>query len=300
MAFLMFVDESGQDQSDSPYEVLAGLVVHDKRMWPLTKALHESEIRHFGRRYASVERELKAKRLLKTKVFRQAALRDAIEPDRRLQLASECLTEGAGATPEQLAGLAQAKLSYCHEALAIASTHGCQAFASIAPRTAPRPTSDHLRRDYAFLFERLYFFLLTKPRAELGLVVFDELEHSQSHLLIDQMERYFMGTATGLKRSARIIPEPFFVHSHLTTGVHLADLIAYIISWGVREAGMTEPARPELKPFAEGVVALRTNIRHGTRTIWGFNVLTDLRARAERGIVVSRAVRIVRRRATGD
>ncbi len=297
MAYLMFVDESGQDQHESPYEVLAGVVVHDRRLWPLARALHEAEIAHFGRRYASIERELKAKRLLKTKVFRHAAMRDPIDPADRLRLASECLTQGAGSTPEQLAALGQAKIAYCQEALTIAAAHGCHVFASIAPQSAPRPIGDHLRRDYAFLFERLYFFLLAQPGRELGLVVFDELEHSQSHLLIDQMERYFMGTATGRKRSSRIIPEPFFVHSHLTTGVHLADLVAYIISWGVREPGMSEPARLELGDLANAVTALRTNIRHGARTIWAFNVLSDLRPRVERGVVIRRTeIRVTRRR----
>ena len=47
-------------------------------------------------------------------------------------------------------------------------------------------------------------------------MVFDELEKSQSHLLTDQMRRYFADTVVGQQRSNRIIPEPFFVHSDLT------------------------------------------------------------------------------------
>ena len=50
-------------------------------------------------------------------------------------------------------------------------------------------------------------------------------------LLIDQMHRYFEETAVGRHRASRIIPEPFFVHSDLTTGVQIADLLAYVISW---------------------------------------------------------------------
>ena len=88
-------------------------------------------------------------------------------------------------------------------------------------------------------------------------MVFDELEKSQSHLLIDQMHRYFADTMVGQQRSSRIIPEPFFVHSDLTTGVQIADLVAYVISWGFRMARMTKPARPELSQLSNQVAGLR-------------------------------------------
>ena len=50
-----------------------------------------------------------------------------------------------------------------------------------------------LRKDYAYLFERFFYFLEDNAAREQGIVVFDELEKSQSHLLIDQMHRYFAG-----------------------------------------------------------------------------------------------------------
>ena len=107
-----------------------------------------------------------------------------------------------------------------------------------------RPTaSGGLRKDYAYLFERFFYFLEDNAAGEQGIVVFDELEKSQSHLLIDQMRRYFADTVVGQQRSNRIIPEPFFVHSDLTTGVQIADLVAYVISWGFRTPEMTKPAR---------------------------------------------------------
>jgi len=33
MAFFLFIDESGQDHHDSPYEVLAGIAIEDKYLW---------------------------------------------------------------------------------------------------------------------------------------------------------------------------------------------------------------------------------------------------------------------------
>lgn len=44
----------------------------------------------------------------------------------------------------------------------------------------------------------------------MGLIVFDELEKTQSKILLGQMSRYFGETRTGYRRSARIVPEPFF------------------------------------------------------------------------------------------
>jgi len=85
----------------------------------------------------------------------------------------------------------------------------------------------------------------------------DELERSQSHLLVDQMARYFSHEGRGEARAGRVVPEPFFVHSHLTTGVQLADLVAYTIAWNVRVGKMTRPARLELDPLGQIVSRLR-------------------------------------------
>ena len=79
----------------------------------------------------------------------------------------------------------------------------------------------------AVLFERLFYFLEDNAAGEQGVAVFDELEKFKSHLLIDQMHRHFGQTAPGGVH----IPESFFVRSELTTGVQIADLAAYVISW---------------------------------------------------------------------
>lgn len=277
MAFFMFIDESGQDQRESPYEVLAGVVVEDTKLWPLIKKLHKAELEAFGCRYSTPSRELKANHLLKRKVYRHAALFPAITPDQRSKLARRCLEAGSTASRKHCAALGQAKIAYVEKVLGIAWEFRCRVFASIVPKEAIRPTDDYLRKDYAFLFERFFKFLELQATGQRGIVVFDELERSKSHLLIGQMERYFIGTTTGRKRQSRIIPEPFFVHSHLTTGIHLPDLVAYIISWGLRVHGMTADAREELGPLSHATERLGYNMAEGARTVWPFNVLTDLR-----------------------
>ena len=53
-----------------------------------------------------------------------------------------------------------------------------------------------------------------------------------------------LSVAVGRHRASRIIPEPFFAHSDLTTGVQIADLVAYVISWGFRTPRMIKPRTP--------------------------------------------------------
>ncbi len=284
MAYLLFLDESGHDLKDSPYEVLAGVAVEDRDLWNLICAVQQSEEMHFGQRYADEEREMKAKRLLKRKVFRHATQSTPIPAAERRELARLCLQDGSTATREQLTALAQAKIAFVEDVLGICERFRCRVFASAVDRDAPRSERNFLRKDYAYIFERYFYFL--EDHDALGLVVFDELERSQSHLLVDQMARYFTHEGRGEVRAGRVVPEPFFVHSHLTTGVQLADLVAYTIAWNVRVGKMGRPARTELDPLGQLVSRLRYRaVRElGSEpafSIWSIAVIDDLRPRSE-------------------
>ncbi|MEM6644635.1 MAG: DUF3800 domain-containing protein [Bacteroidota bacterium] len=282
MAYILFLDESGQDRKDSPYEVLAGVAIEDRDLWSLTRSIQDAEIKHFGQRYSLDRSELKGSKLLKRKTFRQARQMQAIPDERRRLCASRCLTYGATATREQITALAQAKLAYVTEVFDVCQRFRVKAFASITSQDADRPSSPlFLRKDYAYLFERFYYFLDDLRPSPMGLVVFDELERSQSHLLLTQMDHYFKRTQNGQTRSSLIIPEPLFVHSDLTTGVQVADLVAYVISWGFRIARMSMPAREELATYADQVAAMRHRaVRSvGDRddfVVWSFAYLEDL------------------------
>ena len=54
-----------------------------------------------------------------------------------------------------------------------------------------------------------------------------------------------------------MIPEPFFVHSDLTTGIQIIDFIAYILSWNFRTGKLNKPARTELNGYLELIKPLR-------------------------------------------
>ncbi|MDY0061608.1 MAG: DUF3800 domain-containing protein [Myxococcota bacterium] len=295
MSHLLFLDESGVDHRDSPYEVLAGVAIGDRELWNLICQVQEAEQEHFGTRISEGLAELKARKLLKGKTFRLAAQLDPLPPDERARLARSCLEKGSqskeqgspeAVTRAELTALAQAKVAFVERVLELCARYRVRAFASIVPCSAPRPTGDFLRKDYAYLFERFYYFLDEQPGSELGLVVFDELKKSQAHMLVGQMAKYFRETAKGKQRAGRVIPEPFFVHSDLTTAIQLADLVAYIIAWGFRFSGMTAPARPELAGLAQQVSLLRhRSVRPmlGLEdfAVWSFTLIDDLRPREE-------------------
>jgi hypothetical protein len=103
--------------------------------------------------------ELKAKKLVSAQVFRQALLADPIAQPERADLARRCLVEGAGASRRSIAALAQAKLDYVEHVLDICGRFRCRAFASVVDKDSPAPAPNHLRKDYAYLFERFFYFL---------------------------------------------------------------------------------------------------------------------------------------------
>jgi hypothetical protein len=280
MSWALFIDESGQDRRDSPYEVLAGVAVEDRRIWPLIRDLSDAQLHIFGMRlFEAYGREAKAQKLLNRGTFRHAGQLEPFPHEDRTRLARELLLNGKDVTRERLTALGQAKIEYCRFALDLARRHRCKVFATIVPQEAPRPPeADALRKDYAFLFERFYYFLNALPHDPMGYLVFDERDRSQCHILLGQISSYFVRTANGRSRSRLIIPEPFFVHSDLTSLVQVADIVAYVIGWGLRLRGMSAPARPELATLTEIIMDLRffRETEAGDR-VWGLKVINDLR-----------------------
>ncbi len=150
--------------------------------------------------------------------------------------------------------------------------------------SSPLPNGDFLRKDYAYLFERFFYYLEDISMDEMGVVVFDELEKARCKRLLTQMEKYFLRTYNGRMRSSRIIPEPFFVHSDLTTLVQLADIVAYSLNWGLRLNRMKAPMRPDMEPFGRlafdlRYVGHRIDEQEIDRAVYGITYIDDLRPR---------------------
>jgi hypothetical protein len=295
---LFFIDESGHDHGEAPYEVLASVAIAERDLWNLIQAVRAAEIEFFGIHLAEVGVEFKGKKLLKNKTFRHARQGPAIEANRRRNLAREFLQKGwreaQGGAPQErnrdeFTAYGQAAGAFVVRALELCASHRAKTFAAmVSPQAARASDPNLLRRDYAFLFQRFYYYLEDRSPTEMGLVVFDELEKAQSRILIQQMERYFLETEKGYQRSSRIVPEPFFVHSDLTTAVQLADIVAYCFNWGTRLNKMTNPTRREIESLAElafnmRYVGKRFDEKDGNEwPVYGVFYLDDLRPRQER------------------
>jgi hypothetical protein len=279
MAYFLFIDESGQDHHDSPYEVLAGIAIDDKDLWSIVRLARELEIDCFGRKYSGPGNEIKARTFLKRKTFRLARQLPLISLSDRTPLAKKALDNGACISKIGITALAQAKLDYVHKVLELCKEYRCKVFASVICDEKSIPTdSKMLRKDYVYLFERFYYFLEDKQDKPRGILVFDELDKSASHLLLDQVDKYFNRTAKGRFRSSLIIPEPFFVHSDLTTGIQLVDFIAYILSWTFRLGKLNKEMREELDPYLELIKQMRyrtsrTISGHGEYAIWSISIV---------------------------
>jgi len=295
---LFFIDESGHDHGDAPYEVLAAVAVAEADLWNLIQAIRAAEVQFFGVHLGEVGVEFKGKKLLKNKAFKHARQGPAIEANRRRDLARDFLMKGwrekQGGAPEarskdEFTAYGQAAVAFVKRVLEICTSHRAKTFAALVNTKAAQSADPNmLRRDYAFLFQRFFYYLEDRSPTEMGLIVFDELEKAKSRILIQQMERYFLETEKGYQRSARIVPEPFFVHSDLTTVVQLADIVAYCFNWGTRLNKMTEATRREIEPLAEiafdmRYVGKRFDENDGKEwPVYGVFYVDDLRPKQER------------------
>ena len=88
---LFFLDESGTDLKQAPYEVLAAIAIPEAEVWRLINDVRRCEEETFGIRLASVGYEFKGSRLLKRKTFRFAGQNKPIPQDRRADLARSFL-----------------------------------------------------------------------------------------------------------------------------------------------------------------------------------------------------------------
>ena len=77
---LLFLDESGTDRCEAPYEVLAGVAIREGCFVAAHPGDPHAEREHFGALLGETGAELKGKKLLKTKVFRLAGQGEPIEP----------------------------------------------------------------------------------------------------------------------------------------------------------------------------------------------------------------------------
>jgi hypothetical protein len=254
MSYHLFLDESGHDHKNCPYEVRGGIALHIKNLWSFVKGMQALEIRCFGESLHKFNLELKGVRLLKKKRFRIAGQLPEIEESTRRKLTLSFLTKGAtGAaqTKAEFAAHSQSCLCIAQGVFELLSAHGAKIFASVIPQSARKPLSgvpkDFLRKDQVFLFERFYHFL--ESEQEHGLIVMDETDKALDREFVTRLQTYFTRTQTGRFRASLIVPSPVFVDSDMAYPIQAADICIYCINWGFRleNVGMNSACRPEIR-----------------------------------------------------
>jgi hypothetical protein len=294
---LLFIDESGHDHGHAPYEVLAGVAIRERDLWNLIQAIRAAEVDYFGMHMSEVGLEFKGKKLLQTKNFRLSRQGPPINRNERRDLVREFLkkgwTEAQGGpaqsrTKAEFTAYGQAVTRFVLAVFKLMNNFRAKTFAALVNKDAAQPASQLLRRDYAFFFQRFFYYLEDIGTDEMGLIVFDELEKAKCKILLGQLEKYFLETEKGYQRSARIVPEPFFVHSDLTTAIQLADIVAYSLNWGLRLKTMKEATRNEMEPYGQHAFNLRyvgkrfDDFDQKEWATYGIFHLTDLRSKQER------------------
>jgi len=253
MSWLLFLDESGHDHRTVPYEIHGGFAIHASKLWPFISAVRTLEQSMFGAYLNQYGSELKGCKLLKKYRFEWEAQGPKMDDAERRKHALNFLNSGAqGRKPrrDEFTAYGQACIALAEGVILLLKSHDAKLFAAMIPRV-PRPSTaaeEMLRKDLVFLLERYFYFL--ELEREMGLLVMDGSEKQADRKLVRRLESYFTRTILGRQRTQWIVPVPMFVESDMAYGVQVADLCIYCLNWGHRLAGMTEPTRPEIEPFA--------------------------------------------------
>lgn len=180
MSWLLFLDESGHDHKQMPYEVRGGIALQDSQLWPFTRAVQQLERECFGCSLHEFQKELKGSTLLDKKRFRFANQAGPMSPPERRKHAQSFLMKGfqkQTPTSTEFCAYGQACLEMVRGLFQLLRDHRAVLFASVIPcgtGEVSGPTEEFLRKDQVFLLERYFYFL--EREKQNGLLVMDGTE----------------------------------------------------------------------------------------------------------------------------
>ena len=284
MGWSIFIEEPGINQLSLPYGVLAGLAIEDILVWQLVRKLKDAEMQFFGSRIEHVRPSLTIENILAPEVLRLAGLAQSLEVFSNSNSGDLTLNDDSVDCSEVAqVSLAQSKVSYCKFVLELLRDFQARAFAIIIPIDDVLLSYDiHLRKDYAFLFERISIFLEEQNTNTIGTMILDSSRHSGKYVSIQSMTEYFEKTTKGRMRARYLIPEPVLSNSSLSTVNQAAELFSYIIASGFRLPGMSKPRRNDLDSYVKQCNGMRFSYisDKGSRD-WSFKYLESVRANRE-------------------
>jgi hypothetical protein len=256
MSVMLFLDESGHDHKNAPYEVRGGVALDAAQLWPFIRQMRSLEENCFGDLLHRYRKEIKGHKLLDKDRFKWAAqgprMDDVSRRKHCLSFLNKGTQKGAEAaipTRSEFTAYGQACLEAARGIFQLLRQSDAKLFASIIPAYVRKPNTDeaeeYLRKDFVYLLERFFYYL--DYRNKIGLLVMDESERTEDRRFVRRLERYFTRTQRGLYRTARIVPSPFFVSSDMTYPVQAADLCIYSINHAFRLREMDGPIRKEVE-----------------------------------------------------
>ena len=255
MSWLFFMDESGHDHRQCPYEVRGGMAIHAGKLWGFVKFIQNLELQAFGCNFSSFGKEIKGSTLLDRKRFKFSTQGETMPDQDRQKYARSFLDNShRNKTPsrEEFTAYGQACIFMAQGIFQAMHSYDAVVFAAIIPNGAEKPDKtlfdEYLRKDHVFLLER-YFYLLDLKQ-EYGLLVMDEVEKQEDRKFTRQIEAYYSKTMKGQYRATWIVPSPFFVSSDMTYAIQAADVCIYAINWGYRTGHMDKPTRPEISELS--------------------------------------------------
>lgn len=238
MTWLLFLDESGHDHRLLPFEIRGGVAIGVGKLWSFIQNWQRLELETFGVRLADYRKEAKGMKLLGKDRFRWAAQLPPFDGGERRKHARAFLDKGlSGGKPTrpEFTAYGQACIEMARGAFDLLEAADARLFACMVPRavqSAELRSSDFLRKDHVFLFERFYYLL--EATARHGLIVMDESDKALDREFVARMQSYFTRTGVGRNRSYWIVPAPFFVSSDMALPIQAADLCLYSLNWGFR------------------------------------------------------------------
>jgi Protein of unknown function (DUF3800) len=252
MAWLLFLDESGHDHKQMPYEVRGGIALLDSQLWPFTRAVQQLELVAFGCSLHEFQKELKGSTLLDKKRFKFANQASPMPAAERQKHCRAFLMKGfqkLNPTSSEFCAYGQACIEMARGIFQLLRDHKAVLFASMIPcgtGKATGPAEELLRKDKVFLLERFFYFL--EMERQNGLLVMDGTDKTADRKFVRQLEGYFTKTGMGRYRTQWIVPTPFFVSSDMAYPIQAADVCIYCVNWSFRSPtqGMNEPVREEI------------------------------------------------------
>ncbi|MBI2431272.1 MAG: DUF3800 domain-containing protein [Candidatus Hydrogenedentes bacterium] len=253
MAWLLFLDESGHDHRQMPYEVRGGVALQDAQLWPFSRAVQQLERIAFGCALHEFQKEVKGSTLLDRKRFKFATQSGPMDVAERQKYCRAFFSKGLQRikpSRNEFTAYGQACIEMARGIFQLLRDHKAVMFASAIPRgsgKAAEPLEEYLRKDQVFLLERFFYFL--EREKQNGLLIMDETDKSQDRRFVRQLEGYFTKTNSGRYRTQWIVPTPFFVSSDLAYPIQAADLCIYCVNWAFRlpSQGMNAAVREEIR-----------------------------------------------------